>query len=312
MAAPVASKGRVLIVDDSRFVREFVSQILRHAGYEVEQAEDGGQALRRLDAETFDVIVTDLNMPALDGFAVLETIKLRDLSSEVVILTGSHAKDMNAAVRALRLGAHDYLTKPLCGPDQADQAILTIERAIEKKRQREALREYEQRYRTLFDRVPVALYRSRQDGQILDVNPAMTQLLGYPSREALLQKNARDLYVHAADREHWQESLSREGVLNRFNVVLRRHDGSEVRVEENARAVNDTKSQVTYYDGCLVETREGPGAQPVPAARVRALTAALDAALTALTPPTLNDERIRAAVDQVRSAAELARSLLVP
>jgi PAS domain S-box-containing protein len=245
-----------LVVDDSRFVRGYVVKLLTAAGFAVDQAEDGVTALKRLESERYDVVLTDLNMPALDGFAVLETVKLRDLGAEVVILTGSHAKDVDAAIRALRLGAHDYLTKPLSGPDQA---ILAVERAVEKKRQREALRAAEQRMRAFFDRVPVGLYRSTPEGRLLDANFALAQMLGYEQREALLSATAQDLYADAQDRARWQERLQRHGTLSRFDVRLRRRDGSTLQAEEYARIVVDETTGATYYEGCLVDASDRGG-----------------------------------------------------
>jgi PAS domain S-box-containing protein len=253
---PAQPKGRVLVVDDSRFVRGYVADLLTAAGYEVGQADDGKTALRRLETERYDVIVTDLNMPTLDGFAVLETVKLRELGSEVVILTGSHAKDINAAVRALRLGAHDYLTKPLTGPDQA---LLAVDRAIEKKRQREALRAAESRYRTLFDGIPVGLYRSTPDGRILEANLALAQMLGYESRDALLATRAADLYAEPADRARWEARLAQEGTLGPFEVRLRRQDGGTLLVQEYARVVVDDVSRATHYEGCVVALAPATG-----------------------------------------------------
>jgi two-component system cell cycle sensor histidine kinase/response regulator CckA len=245
------SKGRVLVVDDSRFVRGYVVELLTAAGYEVDCAEDGTTALKRLEARRYDVVVTDLNMPALDGFAVLETVKLRNLGAEVVILTGSHAKDIDAAIRALRLGAHDYLTKPLSGPDQA---VLAVERAVAKKRQGEVLRASEQRFRSFFDRVPVGLYRSTPEGRLLEANIALVEMLGYASREALLAVSAPELYADAADRARWQERLLQEGTLNHFDVRLRRQDGTTLSAEEYTRVVDDEPTGTRYYEGCLVDT----------------------------------------------------------
>jgi len=142
-------EGRVLVVDDSLVVRRGVSDILRNAGYTVQEAGDGRAALACLDAEEFDVVLTDLRMPELDGFGVLQDVKRRSLTTEVIILTGTHAKDVDCAVRALRLGAHDFLTKPPSGPDEV---ILTVDRALEKKRLKESnlrlLRELEAMSRT--------------------------------------------------------------------------------------------------------------------------------------------------------------------
>jgi PAS domain S-box-containing protein len=71
----------------------------------------------------------------------------------------------------------------------------------------DALSASEQRYHSLFDRVPVGLYRTTPDGRMIDANPVLVQLLGYASREALLRTNAADAYLTAAERRHWQEML---------------------------------------------------------------------------------------------------------
>jgi two-component system cell cycle response regulator len=128
------SRGSVLVVDDSRLVRTVVGHHLKAAGFSVDEADNGQTAMHILSKGSYDVIITDLNMPELDGFGVLAAVKRLGLSVEVIILTGAHAQDMSSAVRALRLGAHDYLTKP---PANADEVILTVERAVEKKRLRD-------------------------------------------------------------------------------------------------------------------------------------------------------------------------------
>jgi diguanylate cyclase (GGDEF)-like protein len=128
------SRGSVLVVDDSRLVRTVVSKHLTAAGFSVDEADNGQTAMHTLSKGSYDVIITDLKMPELDGFGVLAAVKRLGLSVEVIILTGAHAQDMSSAVRALRLGAHDYLTKP---PASADEVILTVERAVEKKRLRD-------------------------------------------------------------------------------------------------------------------------------------------------------------------------------
>jgi diguanylate cyclase (GGDEF)-like protein len=127
-------RGRILVVDDSRVVRAMVGGYLRQAGYHVDEAEDGTIAIGGHLIKDYDVVVTDLRMPRVDGFGLLEEVKRLELGPEVVILTGSHAQDMQCAVRALRLGAHDFLTKPPAGPDEV---VLAVARAVEKKRLRE-------------------------------------------------------------------------------------------------------------------------------------------------------------------------------
>ncbi|MET0551757.1 MAG: diguanylate cyclase [Vicinamibacteria bacterium] len=135
MGAGEMREGRILVVDDCPVVRSIVSAMLREVGYTVVEAADGAHAMSLLARHAFDVVVTDLRMPEKDGFAVLEAVKRGSLHTEVIILTGTHAKDVSAAVRALRLGAHDFLTKPPQGPHEV---IVTVDRAIEKKRLKEA------------------------------------------------------------------------------------------------------------------------------------------------------------------------------
>ena len=134
-ASEAGIRGRVLIVDDARVVRAVVARCLGNAGYHTDQAGDGAEALRKLATESYDVVITDLRMPQLGGLELLASVKRLAPSVEVIILTGTHAQDMSCAVKALRLGAHDYLTKP---PSSADEVVLTVQRAIEKKRLHEA------------------------------------------------------------------------------------------------------------------------------------------------------------------------------
>ncbi len=128
-------EGRVLVVDDSRVIRATVGGMLRNVGYTVVEAENGREAIALLGGLPFDVVITDLHMPEADGFAVLEAVRALSPLTEVVIFTGTHARDVNAAVRALRLGAHDFLTKPPAGPHEV---IVTVDRAIEKRRLQQA------------------------------------------------------------------------------------------------------------------------------------------------------------------------------
>jgi two-component system cell cycle response regulator len=133
--ADEARPSRILVVDDSRVVRAVVASHLKRAGYEVDEAEDGRAALGLLQRGSYDVVVTDVKMPEADGFFVLSEVRRLVPTIEVVILTGTHAQDANAAIRALRLGVHDYLPKT---SGSGDEIVRTIDRALLKKRQREA------------------------------------------------------------------------------------------------------------------------------------------------------------------------------
>jgi len=132
-----SAPGRILVVDDSRVMRAVVCEFLARAGYSVEQANDGQRGFELLANGCFDVIISDLQMPQRDGFWLLQQAKMRPDRPEVILLTGSRGQDVQAAVRALRLGAHDYLTKPIGNPEEL---VLAVERAVQTKRLRDANR----------------------------------------------------------------------------------------------------------------------------------------------------------------------------
>ena len=98
-------KGRILAVDDQRYFRELVEGLLAEEGFEAQTASSGEEALRLLDQSRFDVVLTDLVMPGMDGSELLHRIKQRDPDQEVVVVTG--VVDVKTAVDAMKTGATD-------------------------------------------------------------------------------------------------------------------------------------------------------------------------------------------------------------
>jgi signal transduction histidine kinase len=104
--------GRILVVDDNRLNRVRLQHDLHLQGFEVAQAEDGQQALERLRAEAFDVVLLDILMPVLDGFQTLAEIKRDATLRDVPVIVISALDEIDSAVRCIEMGAEDYLTKP--------------------------------------------------------------------------------------------------------------------------------------------------------------------------------------------------------
>jgi diguanylate cyclase (GGDEF)-like protein len=219
----------VLVVDDSRVVRAVVGHQLRAAGYRVEEADNGVAALRRLQSEPFDVVVTDLRMPGLDGLGLLEAAKRRPEPPEVIVLTGTCSQDVDSAIRALRLGAHDYLSKPLPHPDAV---VLAIERAVQKKRLADSNRQLiaELSALTRTDALTGALNRRAFDEDVAR-EAAMARRYGFPISLVLLDldhfKRINDTEGHQAGDEVLRHfaGLSREAT--RETDVVYRYGGEE-------------------------------------------------------------------------------------
>ena len=121
-------ESRILVVDDEEAIREVVSSMLNQAGYHTRQAASGMEALELLDCgEDFDLILTDMMMPEMDGIALLEKIKERFPDVPVVMVTAVH--DISVALAAIRNGAYDYLLKPF----EREQLLLMVRRAVENR-----------------------------------------------------------------------------------------------------------------------------------------------------------------------------------
>ena len=130
MAPNPARDARILVVDDDSLSRYSLKEMLSLAGYPVRTAEDGEDALGLLNESPCDVLMTDVSMPGLDGFGLLKAVMEKHPDTIVILMTGYGT--IEDAVRGIRMGAYEYITKPL----NDDEVKVSIERAIEQKRLR--------------------------------------------------------------------------------------------------------------------------------------------------------------------------------
>ncbi len=118
---------RILVVDDEEIIRDSLSYVLRKEGYNVQEAENGRAAYDLILKESYDLVVTDLEMPEMKGIQLLEEIKKLDIQSVVVVVTAYGSLD--TAIAALRSGASDYILKPV----EFDEMLIKIKRLLEMK-----------------------------------------------------------------------------------------------------------------------------------------------------------------------------------
>jgi DNA-binding NtrC family response regulator len=121
-------KARILIVDDEEIVLRSCQRILDDARYQVESVADPWLALQRIDENGYDVLVLDIMMPKIDGLEVLQHVKERHPDVDVIMMTG--LSQIQTAVKAMKLGAFDYLSKPF----DPDELKLAVDRALEHQR----------------------------------------------------------------------------------------------------------------------------------------------------------------------------------
>ncbi len=120
--------ARILVVDDEDIVIRSCLRILDGNGYQIETARDGQEALRKVDDNSYDVMILDIMMPNLGGMEVLRRVKETHPDTDVIMITG--LSQIDTAVQAMKLGAFDYISKPF----EPDELKLVIQRALERRR----------------------------------------------------------------------------------------------------------------------------------------------------------------------------------
>lgn len=116
---------RILVVDDEEIIRESLSYILRKEKYEVEEAANGNIAFKMLKESSFDLVITDLEMPVMKGIELLDELRKVNMQTNTIVITAYGS--METAIAALRSGASDYILKPV----EFDELIIKVKKLFE-------------------------------------------------------------------------------------------------------------------------------------------------------------------------------------
>ncbi len=227
----------LLYVDDEPALLEIVKAFLeRSAGIRVDTEETAIDALRLLETQSYDAIVSDYQMPEMDGIAFLRVLRGRGDSTPFIIFTGKGREDV--VIEAFEAGADFYIQKGGDPKSQFAELERKVRRAVDLHRAESAIRESEEKYRRLVDRASQMLFLHDQHGAILDVNRKAIESTGY-SREELLSMNVADIDPDVDERNDkrwlWQEAPLLEEMI--FETRHRRKDGSIYPAEVHATRV---------------------------------------------------------------------------
>jgi two-component system response regulator PilR (NtrC family) len=122
------SKGNILVVDDEKSMREILQIFLANEGYNISLANNGKSATEAVKKDIFDLVITDMNMPKVDGMELLKNIKEITPDTVVVFITAFGTTE--SAVEAMKHGAYDYIQKPF----QMDDIRLVVKNALERQK----------------------------------------------------------------------------------------------------------------------------------------------------------------------------------
>ncbi|RJQ47135.1 MAG: sigma-54-dependent Fis family transcriptional regulator [Nitrospiraceae bacterium] len=117
----------ILVAEDEEITLNNIIETLKEEGFEVTGAKDGNEAMQKIDSAYFDILVTDIKMPGMSGIELLDKIKEKNPETEVIIITGFGS--IGSAVKAMKKGAYDYITKPF----DLDELLLRINKIHEQK-----------------------------------------------------------------------------------------------------------------------------------------------------------------------------------
>jgi PAS domain S-box-containing protein len=232
---------------------------LRLAGFETiwQRVEREDEFVITLDDST-QIILCDSSLPGFDAFRALAILRERDHPPPLVIVSGTIGEEV--AVEAMRQGAADYVLKDrLARLGQAVTHALDRVHAEEAREGiREALRETEARYRSIFENALEGIFRVTLEGRYLVVNPAFAQMMGYGSPGEFLAANAdpEHLPVDTSAREQQLERLLREEVVRGFEYTACTRDGSEIWISENLRVLRDDRGRPIGMEGMSIDITE--------------------------------------------------------
>jgi len=245
----------ILIIDDELSIRESLSCFFNDEGYRVFTAENGEIGIELFFREKVDIVLTDLKMPRKDGIEVMNTIREHSPDTPMVVVSGAGKKE--DIIKALRMGAKDYITKPI---EDLEMIHHVIRKALENKflieenkRYRKQLEKSEARYRTITEQIAEGVFTVDSQENITFTNQAFSKMLGYSSK-ALGSMNLKELSPKDSFNIIEQQTKSRKkGVTGRYEIQMISKNKNFVHVELACSPLLDDKNK---YNGAIAVVRD--------------------------------------------------------
>jgi len=255
--------GRLLIVDDNEMNRDMLARRLERKGYVVGVAESAHQLLQRIQKDGADVVLLDIEMPDVSGLEALKTLREAYSAIELPIIMVTAKSQSDDIVKALELGANDYLTKPVDFP----VALARIAAQLSYKRSDEALRESEERYALAARGANDGLWDLNLLTNVMYFSPRWKSMLGYHEDEIGDKLEEWLDRVHDSDRERAKAELTahQNGLTPHFESEQRllHKDGTFRWMLSRGLAVRDASGKATRIAGSQTDITQGKVTDPL-------------------------------------------------
>ncbi|OQY52908.1 MAG: histidine kinase [Desulfobacteraceae bacterium 4572_89] len=245
----------LLIIDDEFSIRETFSFFFQDEGYKVFTAENGKTGLKTFFREKIDIVITDLKMPEKNGIEVMNDIHTKSPDTPMIVVSG--AGQQEDIINALRMGARDYITKPI---EDLEMVNHVIRKALENKylleenqRYRKQLEKNAARYRTITENIAEGVFTVDANENLTFTNQAFCNMLGY-SMEALSTINLQNLSTHDSFKTIEQQTLIRAtGITSRYEIQMITRGKTLVHVELACSPLFDDNNR---YNGAIAVARD--------------------------------------------------------
>jgi diguanylate cyclase (GGDEF)-like protein/PAS domain S-box-containing protein len=258
-----ARPNRLLIVDDNEMNRDMLARRLMRKGYEVALADNAHDLLRRVKKEGADLVLLDIEMPGVSGLDALRALREVYSATELPVIMVTARSQSDDVVRALDLGANDYLTKPIDFP----VAVARIGTQLSHKRAQEALKESEERYALAARGSNDGLWDWNLSANVVHFSPRWKAMLGYPENEIGDRPEEWFDRIHDADRERVKEEMAahQKGLTPHFETEHRvlHKDGSFRWMLSRGVAVHDASGNALRMAGSQTDITEGKVSDPL-------------------------------------------------
>jgi len=259
----MTSQSRLLIVDDNELNRDMLARRLARKGYEIVLAASAQQLPQRVKEEAIDLVLLDIEMPEISGLEALKTLRETYSPIELPIIMVTAKDQSDDVVRALDLGANDYVTKPI---DFA-VALARIGTQLSHKRAQEGLRESEERYALAARGANDGLWDWNVQANTVYFSPRWKSMLGYEESEIGDNPNEWFDRIHDADRERVNEEVAahQKGVVPQFESEHRvlHKDGTFRWMLCRGLAVHNGSGKTLRMVGWQTDITEGKVSDPL-------------------------------------------------